>query len=273
MPFTGENFVAVAMQHINEPPPPVRDERPDVPPRARRGGRSRRWRRGPRDRFATMADFGRRARGVPRRAAGRRGTQAAPAVARPRQTPRRSGVSPWPLILVVCALIAIGAVIAFFVLHHKGSTPSKSGGSTTGGGTPGAVHIKGVARRPVGDHHEHNERVGLATDASSSTYWETETYDNAPSLGKPGVGPRARRGQERQAQPARVRDRHARVHGPGPGGRLGERAVPDVVGASQVAGGQTRYTITGSPHEYYEIWITRLGPGYRDAHINTVSAN
>ena len=27
----GENFVAVAMRHINEPPPSVRDERPDVP--------------------------------------------------------------------------------------------------------------------------------------------------------------------------------------------------------------------------------------------------
>src|SRR5581483_8148105 len=33
VPFPGENFVAVAMRHINEPPPPVRAKRPDVPPR------------------------------------------------------------------------------------------------------------------------------------------------------------------------------------------------------------------------------------------------
>src|SRR5215208_6033411 len=33
VPFPGENFVAVAMRHINEPPPPIRDRRPDVSPR------------------------------------------------------------------------------------------------------------------------------------------------------------------------------------------------------------------------------------------------
>src|SRR5256714_457182 len=33
VPFPGENFVAVAMRHINEPPPLLRDKRPDVSPR------------------------------------------------------------------------------------------------------------------------------------------------------------------------------------------------------------------------------------------------
>src|SRR6266571_6667073 len=33
VPFAGDNFVAVAMRHINEPPPPVHNQRPDVPPR------------------------------------------------------------------------------------------------------------------------------------------------------------------------------------------------------------------------------------------------
>src|SRR5471030_2066580 len=33
LPFTGENFVAVAMRHINEEPPSVVDRRSDVPPR------------------------------------------------------------------------------------------------------------------------------------------------------------------------------------------------------------------------------------------------
>src|SRR3954465_12106355 len=32
-PFPGENFVAVAMRHINEEPPSVRERRPDVTPR------------------------------------------------------------------------------------------------------------------------------------------------------------------------------------------------------------------------------------------------
>ena len=38
VPFPGENFVAVAMRHINEPPPAIRDRRPDVSPRARGRG-------------------------------------------------------------------------------------------------------------------------------------------------------------------------------------------------------------------------------------------
>ena len=33
VPFPGDNFVAVAMRHINEPPPSVRERRPDVSPR------------------------------------------------------------------------------------------------------------------------------------------------------------------------------------------------------------------------------------------------
>src|SRR5690242_16389501 len=33
VPFVGENFVAVALRHVNEPPPPLRERRPDVSPR------------------------------------------------------------------------------------------------------------------------------------------------------------------------------------------------------------------------------------------------
>ena len=33
VPFTGDNFVAVAMRHVNDPPPDLLDRRPDVPPR------------------------------------------------------------------------------------------------------------------------------------------------------------------------------------------------------------------------------------------------
>ena len=44
VPFPGENFVAVAMRHINEQPPSVRDKRPDVSPRLDAAIRAR-WRR------------------------------------------------------------------------------------------------------------------------------------------------------------------------------------------------------------------------------------
>src|SRR5205823_12854114 len=38
VPFPGENFVAVAMRHINEAPPLIRDKRVDVPPRGEAAG-------------------------------------------------------------------------------------------------------------------------------------------------------------------------------------------------------------------------------------------
>src|SRR5215212_3549984 len=54
VPFPGENFVAVAMRHINEPPPPIRDRRPDVSPRLE-AAVHRAMAKDPRDRFQTMA--------------------------------------------------------------------------------------------------------------------------------------------------------------------------------------------------------------------------
>src|SRR5690349_6629213 len=56
VPYPGENFVAVAMRHINEPPPSIRDKRPDVSPRLE-AAVQRAMAKDPADRFQTMADF------------------------------------------------------------------------------------------------------------------------------------------------------------------------------------------------------------------------
>src|SRR5206468_5570290 len=58
VPFSGDNFVAVAMQHINDPPPPVSTKRPDVPARLD-AAVARALAKQPEDRFPTMAEFGR----------------------------------------------------------------------------------------------------------------------------------------------------------------------------------------------------------------------
>src|SRR5579884_3923895 len=58
LPFTGDNFVAVAMRHINEPPPSIRAKRSDVPPRVD-AAVQKALAKDPGDRWATMADFGR----------------------------------------------------------------------------------------------------------------------------------------------------------------------------------------------------------------------
>ena len=275
VPFPGENFVAVAMRHINEPPPPIRDKRPDVPPRVE-AAIQRAMAKDPADRFPTMVDFCRELDACLAELS-TAGTQVAPAVVRTSHRARRRGASPWPLIVTVAALLAIGAVVAYLVLHGIDTGSTTGNGTTTGGsgsGTP--VHLRGVtAYDPYGDQSEHNDAAANATDASPTTYWETQTYFDAPSLGKPGVGLVLDAGTTVQlhqlgfatSTPGFVAQIKAGDSENGP--------FPDVVGASQTvpATGRITYDIHGSPHRYYVIWITRLGPNYEKATINAVSAN
>src|SRR5205085_4309758 len=53
VPFQGESFVAVAMRHVNEPPPSILDLRPDVPARVAHAV-ERALEKRPADRFPTM---------------------------------------------------------------------------------------------------------------------------------------------------------------------------------------------------------------------------
>src|SRR4029079_1233812 len=55
-PYSGENFVAVAMQHVNDPVPSVAAVRPDVPLRLD-AALQRAMAKDPGNRFASMADF------------------------------------------------------------------------------------------------------------------------------------------------------------------------------------------------------------------------
>ena len=56
VPFSGDNFVAVAMRHVNEPVPSVLDARPDCPARLD-FAIQRAMAKDPDDRFASMDDF------------------------------------------------------------------------------------------------------------------------------------------------------------------------------------------------------------------------
>src|SRR5436305_4142462 len=56
VPFPGENFVAVAMKHINDPPPDLRELRPDVPLRLV-AAIERALEKDPADRFGSMDQF------------------------------------------------------------------------------------------------------------------------------------------------------------------------------------------------------------------------
>jgi len=269
VPFPGENFVAVAMRHINEEPPSIRDKRPDVSPRFE-AAVQRAMAKRPEDRFQTMADFCRELEANLAEAQG--STVVAPAVAkRPKRArgPHR-GANPWPIILALLTLIAIGGVIAYLVMrnHNNNATNSPPGGG--GSGTP-SLKATG-AYDPYGTGGENDSSAYKATDNNPSTYWETERYFDAPSLNKPGVG--------------LVLDAKSSVqlHQFGvvtstPGFNAVIRAgdsptsFPATVSSSQTVTGSATFTITGKPHRYYLLWITRLGPSYNTARINEVKAS
>ena len=270
VPFPGENFVAVAMRHINEAPPPLRDKRPDVSPRLE-AAVQRAMAKRPEDRFQTMADF---CAELEANLAESQGATvvATPATPRRRSRPARRGANPWPIVLALVALIAIGGVIAYLIVSRGTGSSSSTAGGGGAGGTP---HLVGAtAYDPFGTGGEHNTQAKLATDNNASTFWETEHYRNAPSLGKEGVGLVLA-----AARPVQLQQLGLATSTPGfvASIRAGDSATgpfPVTVGASQTVAGQAQYAINGSaPHRYYLIWITRLGPGYNTARINEVNAS
>jgi hypothetical protein len=155
--------------------------------------------------------------------------------------------------------------------HDNGGGGGGSGGPPVGG----AIRLTALrANDPYGTgaKGEHDERVPFATDGKGATYWETEHYNDAPSLGKPGVG--------------LVLDAHKSVAlhqiaiaTSTPGFRAvikgsdSPTSFSTDVSSSQTVADGTSFTLSGGKYQYYEIWITRLGSGYGDARINEVRAS
>jgi serine/threonine-protein kinase len=266
VPFPGESFVAVAMRHINEPPPPIRDKRPDVSPRVE-AAVQRAMAKDPRDRFASMADFAAELDACLAELSTEQHTVAAPSVAR-----RRSGPSPWPVVLALVLLIAIGAGIGYWALHRH--SPAGNGHAPSLGSSGAEVHLTAVtAYDPQGDGHENNGEVANATDQSPATYWETEHYRSSlASLGKQGVGivlrvPQAMKLSQLGIATATPGFRAQIQAGSSPTGPFSP------VSQDIVVGGQQRFSLTvSSSEQYYLVWITQLPPGQPSARINDVTA-
>lgn len=271
VPFPGENFVAVAMRHINEPPPPIRDKRPDVSPRLE-NAIHRAMAKDPADRFQTMAEF---CRELDACLAEAHGTQVAPpAKVKRGRAPRaarppRRGMSPWPWILALAALLAIGIVVAALALRDSGGDGGSA--STTTGGGGAAASVKGVAADDrFGDRSEHNEAVAKATDGNPATYWTTEQYNSAPSLaGKAGVGLVLDAGRAVELSELGIA-----TGTPGFTAVIRAGASPTTttktISPSKTVADGTTFDLSGGSYRYYEIWITRLGTGYQTAQINEV---
>jgi eukaryotic-like serine/threonine-protein kinase len=272
VPFPGENFVAVAMRHINEEPPSIRDKRPDVPARVE-AAVHRAMAKDPEARFQTMVDFCRELEACLAEA---QGTQVAAAVAAP---PRRAGsphrgISPWPLVAVLVALIAIGAVVAYLVVHGAPSW----GGSSGGSGAPGAApHLHAVtAFDPFGSPpgQEHNAAAPKATDPDPNTYWETERYHSSfAALGKQGVGLVLDAGKSVQLRQLGLATQTPGFTAVIRGGDSESGPFDDYLSDPQAAQSETQFVLHGGKHRWYLIWITSLPPHYDTVRINDVKAS
>src|SRR4249920_3859585 len=268
VPFHGDNFVAVALRHINDPAPGVRQRRPDVSPRLDSAIR-RATAKSPRDRFASMDEFARELQAC-RDELGGNGTGPSDAtlvVPSPPDgyAPQRQFVGPVLLVLAGLALLA-GAFAVLFAL--TGTTPNIPGLPKKPAKVV-AVPLKAFSAYdpPPGDGQEHDETAAEATDGNPATYWRTEHYQ---AFNKPGVGLVLDAGLVRELSTLVVTTDT-------PGFTAVIQAGPSPAGAftsvsgSKLVGRQTTFTVNGSKARYYLLWITSLGPN-QSVHVNEITA-
>jgi serine/threonine-protein kinase len=275
VPFPGENFVAVAMRHINEAPPSARERRPDVPPRLD-AALQRAMAKDPADRFPSMdafcAELALCLQDLQRDGGDTGATVYVPPPSRPAPRPvarARRGVPPWVPVAIV-ALVAAAAVAAAVIAWQRSQDDGRK--TQTQVTPPTEISLQGAtAYDPEGSGGEHDEDAGLATDGDPNTFWRTENYRDAPNLGKPGVGLVLDAGSS-----VRVGKIGFSTDTPGFVAQIKVGDSPNgpfhAVSGTKTVGSKAIFTLSNAEGRYYLIWITRLGTGYRYAHVNEVDA-
>jgi serine/threonine protein kinase len=265
VPFPGESFVAVAMKHVHEPPPNLLDVRKDVPLRVA-AAVDRALEKDPEQRFPTMAEFAAELEACLAELEEDEAGDPTMVIPTRRRRPRRQ-VSRWPIVVGVLALLAIAAIVLGLI-----TLGGINGNDTSSAGT--AFPVSGLTSYdPFGPNKtEHAGAAVNITDGNPATYWATETYNDAPSLNKPGVGVVVDAGRVvRLSRLTIVTDT------PGFTAQIEatnvEGGTPEKVSDSKTTGRTTVFDITSSePKRYYVIWITKLPSDFHYAHVNEVRA-
>ncbi|MBD0348607.1 MAG: serine/threonine protein kinase [Thermoleophilia bacterium] len=267
VPYEGDNPVTVAMRHVRDPVPSVRNHRRDVPERVD-GLVRRALAKDPADRFASMSEVIAELEAclAGRAVADSEATMVLPPGApvararRGRRVARRLAVS-----LVSLALVAAAAVGAYVLVRGVESAADDRNGRQAGQ----AVGLTAVASYdPEGGDGEHGERVADATDGNASTYWPTEQYFSG--LNKDGVGLVLDAGRQSAVT-------HVTLTTDTPGFRAEIHAGASAAGPfepvsdNRAVERSTSFRLREGPERYYVVWITDLGGG-QVAHVNEVRA-
>jgi eukaryotic-like serine/threonine-protein kinase len=265
VPFPGDNVVAVAMRHLHERPPSLRERRPDVSARLA-AAVERALAKEPARRFGTMDAFAAELRGCldePPAA-----LDAQPTLVVPRASRRRR--RRLPAILVLLGLLAALAAGGVYVFDRSSSG---GGAGPSGGGGGGSVTLRGIGAYdpPPGDGREHGAQAPLATDGKQSTFWDTETY-LTPAFGglKDGVGLVLDAGSSialhRLTVSTGTPGFTALIRaGDAPSGPFSDDS------RSQTVAAETTFALDGHTARYYVLWITNLGT-VDSVHVNEVNA-
>jgi len=274
VPFPGENFVAVALRHINEQPQDLHELRPDVPPRLA-AAVARALAKEPAQRFPSMQAFADALRTcLEELDPGQTAVlpAARPTAAGPRRVPAAHSRKRW-LVPVVASIVAAAAIAAGVLGLGGSGNPTGTNGATTGGGSS-AQHVSLAGANSYDpysrDHTEHDELAAAAADGDPSTYWETSTYRYANGgLGKPGVGIVVDAHRSVALGSLTVSTDTPGFHATILAG--GRAHGPFVVDSSnrQVAS-RTTFDLRGRTGRYYVVWITNLGSN-SSAHVNEVT--
>jgi len=269
-PYSGENFVAVAMQHVNDPVPSVAAVRPDVPLRLDAALR-RAMAKDPGDRFASMADFVAELEAVLDNLGepdSDRTTIMPPTTpsqpARARRPGRRRRLA--PLLVLLVGLALIGSALGLYLGLRDDS-------GRGGAGPSGPVQlVASNAYDPEGDGQENDGLVANATDGNASTDWHTEHYRSAEFGNlKSGVGLVLDAGRAvspdsitiASSTPGYTADIKAGASSNGPF---------DTVSNPLEVGSRTTFQLSVDPaRRYYLIWITKLPGDTLRAAVNEVT--
>jgi len=275
VPFAGQNFVSVALRHINEPAPSVLDRRGDVSPRLAEAV-DRALAKDPRDRYPSMDAFAAELEACLHEVrAGIQDPNATvlrrPVPSPPRRAVRaRRPVSPGPLLVSLLALAALALIVVAAIAVHRDRSilPGVSAAPQTGSAP---VSLSAVtAYDPNGGGGEHDSEARQATDGNTATFWRTEHY-NTPDFGglKDGVGLVL-------DAPSAVALKSLTVTSDTPGftavvkaGNSPETAQVD--SAPKTVGSTTTFDLKGQSAPVYVLWITRL-PADGRAQVNEVTA-
>ena len=271
VPYAGDNFLTVALRHVNEDVPGVLERRPDCPLRLA-ALVERCLAKDPVERpasmdavvaelEATLADLDARPDG-----------EATMIVKSPvskesrprRERSERRRLAPLPLVLLGALLLA-AVVLGGLYLARGGVDGGKGAGATAGA----ALKLTALASYdPQGDDGaEHPEAVPRATDGNPATYWTTSTYEDFAAT-KDGVGVVLDAGKESAVASVTLTS-----DTPGFTAELQTGESPDgpfeTVGAGKTIGASTTFELDDVTTRYLVVWITALDGR---AHVNEVTA-